>query len=141
MLLKTRIFGEIEVKEEEIIKFTEPILGFSECRRYVLLEKASIFPMFWLQSIDNPSLAFPVVIPFFFDEKYSFKLHGRDLEDIKFKKVEDMLVLTLLVVPQDVSYVRANLRAPILYNPVNKKAKQIVLQEEKYPIHFYIIKN
>lgn len=141
MLLKTRIFGEIEVKEEEIIEFTEPILGFNGCRHYVLLEKASIFPMFWLQSIENPNLAFPVVIPFSFDEEYSFKLHGHDLEDIRFKKVEDILVLTLLVVPQDVSYIRANLRAPILYNPVNKLAKQIVLQEEKYPIHFYIMKN
>lgn len=141
MLLKTRIFGEIEVKEEKIIEFTEPILGFNGCRRFVLLEKASMFPMFWLQSIENPSLAFPVVIPFSFDEKYSFKLHDHDLEDINFKKVEDILVLTLLVVPQDVSYIRTNLRAPILYNPVNKLAKQIVLQEEKYPIHFYIMKN
>ena len=141
MLLKTRCFGEVEIKKEEIIKFTQPILGFDEYKQYILMKNKSIFPTFWLQSVDDPGLAFPVVSPFFIDENYSIKLHVSDFEDINLKEFNDVIVLTLLVVPEDISLTRTNLRAPIIYNPIEKLAKQIVLQEGKYPIHFHVMDN
>jgi flagellar assembly factor FliW len=141
MLLKTRCFGEVKIKKEEIIKFTQPILGFDEYKQYILMKNKSIFPTFWLQSVDDPGLAFPVVSPFFIDENYSIKLHVSDFEDINLKEFNDVIVLTLLVVPEDISLTRTNLRAPIIYNPIEKLAKQIVLQEEKYPIHFHVMDN
>ncbi len=141
MLLKTRCFGEVKIKKEEIIKFTQPILGFDEYKQYILMKNKSIFPTFWLQSVDDPGLAFPVVSPFFIDENYSIKLHVSDFEDINLKEFNDVIVLTLLVVPEDISLTRTNLRAPIIYNPIEKLAKQIVLQEGKYPIHFHVMDN
>ena len=141
MLLKTRCFGEVEIKKEEIIKFTQPIVGFDEYKQYILMKNESIFPTFWLQSVDNPALAFPVVSPFVIDENYSIKLNVYDFEDINLKEFNDVIILTFLVVPQDLSLIRTNLRAPIIYNPMKKLAKQIVLQEEKYPIHFYVMDN
>ena len=139
MLLKTRLFGEVKVKDEEVIHFTKPILGFDDCRQYLLMENESIFPTFWLQSINNPNLAFPVVSPFSVDENYSIDLEALDLDDIRLKSIDDALVLTLMVVPQTISSIRTNLRAPIIYNPEKKVAKQLILYDEKYPIHFYII--
>jgi len=44
-----------------------------------------------------------------------------------------------MVVPQTLSSIRTNLRAPIIYNPEKKVAKQLILYDEKYPIHFYVI--
>ena len=139
MLLKTRLFGEIKVNDEEVIHFTKPILGFDDCRQYLLMENESIFPTFWLQSINDPNLAFPVISPFSVNENYSINLQALDLEDIRLKSVDDALVLTLMVVPQTISSIRTNLRAPIIYNPEEKVAKQLILYDEKYPIHFYII--
>jgi flagellar assembly factor FliW len=139
MLLKTRYFGEVKIKKEEIIEFTKPIVGFDGYKKYILMKNESIFPSFWLQSVDDPGLAFPVVSPFFIDENYSIKLNDFDLEDIDLKEFNDIIILTLLVVPQDMSLIRTNLRAPIIYNPIRKLAKQIVLQEEKYPIHYYVM--
>ncbi len=139
MLLKTRLFGEIKVNDEEVIHFTKPILGFDDCRQYLLMENESIFPTFWLQSINDPNLAFPVVSPFSVDENYSINLQALDLEDIRLKSVDDALVLTLMVVPQTLSSIRTNLRAPIIYNPEKRIAKQLILYDEKYPIHFYIM--
>jgi len=55
------------------------------------------------------------------------------------KSIDDALVLTLMVVPQTLSSIRTNLRAPIIYNPEKKVAKQLILYDEKYPIHFYVI--
>jgi flagellar assembly factor FliW len=141
MLLKTNLFGEIEVNEEEVINFTKPILGFDDCTQYVLVEKESIFPTFWLQSVNNPGLAFPVISPFSVNEDYSIKLQNHDLDDIRLKDINDILVMTLMVVPQVLSSIRTNLRAPIIYNPVNKVAKQLILYDDKYPVHYYIMDN
>ncbi len=139
MLLKTRLFGEVRVKDEEVIHFTKPILGFDDCRQYLLLENESIFPTFWLQSINNPDLAFPVVSPFSVDDNYSINLQKLDLDDINLKSLDEALVLTLMVVPETISSIRTNLRAPIIYNPQKRIAKQLILYDEKYPIHFYLI--
>lgn len=141
MLLNTRLFGEIIVKDEEIINFTNPILGFDDYKQYILIEKESIFPTFWLQSVNNPNLAFPVISPFSVNDDYSIKLHTHDLDDISLKDIDDALILTLMVVPQTISSIRTNLRAPIIYNPVNKVAKQLILQEDKYPVNYYIMDN
>ncbi len=141
MLLKTRLFGEVKVKDEEVIHFTKPILGFDDCRQYLLMENESIFPTFWLQSINDPNLAFPVISPFSVDENYSINLQALDLDDINLKSIDDALVLTLMVVPQTLSSIRTNLRAPIIYNPEKKIAKQLILYDEKYPIHYYVIDN
>ncbi len=139
MLLKTRLFGEVEVKDEEVIHFTKPILGFDDCKQYLLMENESIFPTFWLQSINDPNLAFPVVSPFSVDDNYSINLHNLDIDDINLKSLDEALVLTLMVVPQTLSSIRTNLRAPIIYNPEKRIAKQLILYDEKYPIHYYVM--
>lgn len=139
MILKTRLFGEVEVKDEEVIHFTKPILGFDDCRQYLLMENESIFPTFWLQSINDPNLAFPVVSPFSVDDNYSINLHNLDIDDINLKSLDEALVLTLMVVPQTLSSIRTNLRAPIIYNPEKRIAKQLILYDEKYPIHYYVM--
>ncbi|MBC8551033.1 MAG: flagellar assembly protein FliW [Candidatus Brocadiales bacterium] len=141
MLLKTRLFGEVKVKDEEVIHFTKPILGFDDCRQYLLMENESIFPTFWLQSINDPNLAFPVVSPFSVDDNYSINLQNLDLDDINLKSLDEALVLTLMVVPQTLASIRTNLRAPIIYNPEKRIAKQLILYDEKYPIHFYVMDN
>ncbi|MCR4291068.1 MAG: flagellar assembly protein FliW [Candidatus Scalindua sp.] len=141
MLLKTRLFGEVKVKDEEVIHFTKPILGFDDCRQYLLMENESIFPTFWLQSINDPNLAFPVVSPFSVDDNYSINLQNLDLDDINLKSLDEALVLTLMVVTQTLASIRTNLRAPIIYNPEKKIAKQLILYDEKYPIHFYVMDN
>ncbi|GJQ58229.1 MAG: flagellar assembly protein FliW [Candidatus Scalindua sp. AMX11] len=141
MIIKTRLFGEIKISKKEIITFIVPILGFHDYRQFILIEKETAFPTFWLQSVEDPKLAFPVVSPFSVDENYSIKLSSQDCEDIHVREVDETLVLTLLVVPQDILSIRTNLRAPIVYNPQKKLAKQIVLQEEKYAIHYYIMDN
>lgn len=139
MLLKTRLFDEIEVEEDEIINFTKPILGFEDCKHYMLVERESMFPTFWLQCVDKPDIAFPVISPFSVNDGYSIKLQAHDLDDIRLKDIDEVIILTLMVVSQTLSSIRVNLRAPIIYNPIENVAKQLILTDDKYPIHYYII--
>ncbi|MCP5003405.1 MAG: flagellar assembly protein FliW [Planctomycetes bacterium] len=139
MKIKTRLFGEIMVSKADIITFIVPILGFDDHVQYILIEKETAFPTFWLQSVEEPKLAFPVVSPFSVNENYSIKLCSHDCDELHIKGIDDALVLTLLVVPSDILSIRTNLRAPIVFNPQKRLAKQIILPGERYSIHYYIV--
>ena len=50
--IATRDFGEVEISEDDVITFTEPIFGFKDHSRFAVLTEESIGPDFaWLQSI------------------------------------------------------------------------------------------
>ena len=66
MIIDTVRFGEVEVEENRVIHFVEPILGFEKSLRYVILDHAEDSPFKWLQSADEPELAFVVTNPKFF---------------------------------------------------------------------------
>ena len=59
MKIKNEQFGEIEFDEKSIINFKEGLLGFEELKQFLLIsEKDGIF--FWLTSIDQPEIIFPL---------------------------------------------------------------------------------
>ncbi len=59
MKITTRQFGEIDVDENRIVTFSDGILGFEDLKKFVLItEENGIF--FWLTSIDEPEVVFPL---------------------------------------------------------------------------------
>ena len=65
-MLQTRVFGEIGIVEEKVITFPNGIVGFPMLKRFTLLfdaEKGSNVGIKWLQSIDEPNFAIPVMDP------------------------------------------------------------------------------
>jgi len=136
MEIQTSRFGSITISDKEIIQFTQPILGFGRYRRYTLVEESTSSLVRWLQSIDDPDLAFLVIDPMTIVPDYEVTLHPDDLEDLGVQKEQDAQFFTLLVVSE--SEVRTNLKAPIVFNPGTHKAKQVVLHETDYPIRFIL---
>ncbi len=59
-LSKTR-FGDLEVDDSRAVTFPRGLIGFPEARQFVLLEPRGSSRVAWLQSIDVPELAFPVI--------------------------------------------------------------------------------
>jgi len=135
-------FGKIEVKEEDIITFVQPILGFDEFRKFVLVEDKDFFPILWLQSIDESSLIFPIVNPGFINYKSDFDITCFNLDDINVNKKESVVIYTLLVIPSNkIEDASTNLRAPIIINPDERLAKQVVFQDDTHPVQFLLFKN
>ena len=67
MKINTVRFGELDIDEKRIFKFTLPIIGFNELKEFIILDlnKDNFFK--WLQSVEDPALAFPVVSVFSMD--------------------------------------------------------------------------
>ena len=87
----------------------------------------------WLQSLDNPQLAFVVVQPELFLEDYSPVLQKFVLEELRFSKESDKEILVILTIPPGKpEEMTANLLGPVVINTSKRLAKQVLLDPGKY---------
>lgn len=138
MELNTSRFGALEVDPTAIITFTQPIIGFQEYRRFVLLPGPPESAVSWLQSTDAGDLAFLLMNPRQLLPEYRLNLPAHELSELAVGAEEELEVYTLLVVPEDRNKIRTNLKAPILINLRQRLGKQTVLERSEYPIQFFL---
>ena len=62
MKIFTSRFGDIEIEEDRVISFPEGILGFEDLKKYAVIDMEEDNPLMWLQSIEEPALAFIITI-------------------------------------------------------------------------------
>jgi len=140
MIIESKYFGELEFAEEKIITFAHGLIAFAQMKRFILIENQdSENPLWWLQSIDEPELAFVVINPFAFKADYEFELSPEDVEELAIQSQEDIVILAIVVVPEEVKKMTANLLAPVIFNARLKKGKQIVLQDKQYTTRHLIM--
>jgi len=140
MLIDTRHFGQIEIDEKGIIDFPEGLPGFEYVKKFVLLSNSDEDNVFWwLQSVDKPDLAFVVIDPKYIKEDYEVDVPDGEVEVLNIDEKCDITVLSIVVVPEDITQMTANLKAPIIINNTNKKGKQVVLECKDYSIKHYIM--
>ena len=133
MILETKHFGEIKIGENDIINFVDGIPGFEKLSKYIIVENPDEeIPFKWLQCIDDPDLAFVIIDPFVFKSDYEFDIPQNAIEKLHIKSHEDINIYTIVVVPEDIEKITANLAAPIVINAVNRKGKQVFLEDDRY---------
>ncbi len=138
MQLDTSRFGTLQFEDDTIITFTQPIIGFQEFRRFVLLPGPPDSVVKWLQSTDSGDLAFLLMDPRQVVADYRVEIGAHDLTELAATGLDELEVHSLLVVPEDPAKVRTNLKAPILINLKQRLAKQVVLEKSDYPIQFFL---
>ena len=141
MKVNTVRFGEIEIEENRIFNFALPIIGFNEMKKFAIIDtnKDSFFK--WLQSIEDPALAFPIVSVFSMNLDYSIDLPDNVVESLKITSVENLLVMNIASIPQDDPQgATINLLAPIIFNLEELLAGQVVLSGSGYDISFPLFK-
>lgn len=142
MKINTVRFGELEIDEKRIFKFTLPIIGFNELKEFIILDlnKDNFFK--WLQSVEDPALAFPVVSVFSMDIDYSIDLPDNVIDALKIQSAESLLVMNVASIPQDNPQgATINLLAPLVFNVDELLAGQVILSGSGYDISFPLFKN
>ena len=142
MNLTTVRFGEIEISNERVFDFKIPLIGFDNLTKFVILEpnKESMFK--WLQSVEDPSLAFPIISVMSLNIDYEIDLPDSVVDKLDISGVESLLVMNITSIPQNnPSGTTINLLAPIIFNVDNQLAGQIVLSGSGYDINFPMFKN
>lgn len=136
MKIKTTRFGELEVDKKDVIEFTEGLLGFESLKKFFIVDPGDQTLILWLQSIDDAATAFPIIEPKIFQPNYMVKLLPVELNSLALENLQNASVYTVLTIPQNVTEMSANLKAPIIINNKTKQARQIVLQDSKLEVRF-----
>jgi flagellar assembly factor FliW len=125
------ILGTLSVDSTSILNFPRGLLGFPECRSFVLLPSERTH-VYWLQSADYSSLAFLLVDPFIFFEGYTLDLAATDLHAASPNEVSVLAIVTLPGDPGERP--TANLQGPVVINTPLCEGTQVVLAESSYGI-------
>jgi len=133
MKLKTSRFGEIDIENDRIITFPDGIIGFRELKKFALIAKKSQALM-WLQSVDDPQIAFVVSDPFSFDVTYDPILSAEDREHLELEDATDARYLVIVVVPPNPKEMTANMLGPIVVNAKKKIGRQVILVDSSYSV-------
>ena len=124
MLVKTTRFGAIDIEAEDILLFPQGLLGFEDCRHWVLLADADNDSVGWLQNISRAEIAVPVVSPRKFVPGYEVRLARGQLAPLQLAEVDQAYVLT--VVSKNDGYLTINLKSPLIINLDRRLGRQVV---------------
>lgn len=140
MIIQTSRFGQVQLETNDQITFPDGILGFAELKKFVLLDDPNDEIFAWLQSCEEPGIAFPVLEPELFVENYKVNLAKSDMEALGLTPSEGEKALailsyfTIVTFPEDATKMTANLKAPVLVNRATRIARQVVLQDNAWAI-------
>jgi flagellar assembly factor FliW len=117
------------------VTLTEPLPGFPRHRDYVLVAAEPTGLLCWLQSMAPDGPRFLVVPPAPYVPTYAPRLPGAVLAELGVADPDDALLYCLVTVPDgDVRSATANLRAPLVIDPLTGRARQVVLVDGGHPI-------
>lgn len=123
-------FGRLSVDDDRIISFPSGLLGFPDHRQFALIQTNQENYFFWLQSVEDASLAFVVTDPSIFFKDYEVPLREETRQELD---VSDAGTIQSLVICNKVGeWLTGNLLGPIVVNAANRMAQQVVLTEKKW---------
>lgn len=130
-------FGEIDLTAEDIITMPEGILGFPQSTSFVLIQHKEGSPFRWLQSLDQPEIAFLVVDPAIYVADYTPEMPEDDARELQLDEDTPQLVYTIVTIPRGKpEELTLNLAGPIVINAASRKARQVVLEDPLYGTKF-----
>lgn len=135
LTFETTRFGDVTVDASAVIDFPRGLVGMPAARRFAFLhpekDDDAATSFFWLQSLDDPALAFVACDPREFFDGYDVPVGNEEQEVLGIEKPEDGVVCVILVVPSNPRDITANLRGPLVVNPRHSVGVQLVLGESQ----------
>jgi flagellar assembly factor FliW len=125
-------FGEMVISPESVLTVLGGIIGFPDYLRYVLIQRPTDVPFYWLQCLDDPTLALVLVNPVLFKNDYNPELPAGLAGELGAKNLgpEEISLFAIVTIPrgrpQDMT---ANLLGPLAVCPRTRKARQLVLDD------------
>ena len=120
----------VQVDPDTLFTFPEGLAGFERCKRFKLFHEEGKTAVFWLQSVDDPGVMFPVVTPETLDIEYQIELSDADCALIGVADPADVAVAVIVYRDEaQGGQIAANTRSPVILNLKTRKGMQKVLSE------------
>ena len=121
MKINTHQFGEVEFTEEKIITLEVGLFGFEYLKKYLFIKPDDSF-FYWLNSIENPDIAFP--------------MFGLRVIDDQFPQEENYEAFGIVTLNSNPLNITLNLKAPVYINQNDKSGYQKIVDTDKYPVDY-----
>jgi len=125
-------FGEMEIEEQDIIRFPLGLPGFEHLRRFALQSPADLEPFRFFVPLDNPDISFIVTDPFLFFPDYEFDLDDMSKTEIEVTEESRLTVVVIVNVRDQIENATVNLAAPVVINDGKRLGKQVILSSSRY---------
>ena len=132
--VQTAYMGEIEIKASNILTFEHGLPGFEDENEFVLLELDENSAFFILQSLKTKALAFIITHPSYVTISYCFDLDEATVHALSIQQENEVDVYAIVTLKETLAQSTINLKAPIIVNTTNNKAKQVILNDEQFKI-------
>ena len=121
MKINTHHFGEVEFSDEKVLNFENGLFGFETFRKFLLL-RAGEDLFYWLNSVDEPEIAFPLI--------------GMRIIDENYPEVTENEAFGIVTLNKDPLKITVNLKAPVYINQEKKTGYQKILDNERFIIDY-----
>ena len=128
--IQTR-FGEVEYDPSKLLHFPAGLIGFPNLRDFIVMPNKKQGPLFWIQSVDDPDIAFVLTDPTNFFVEYKVIPEESEKNHLQIENDKECYVLSVVTVPPD-KKITLNLAAPILFSPKNNRAIQVILENTEF---------
>ncbi|WKZ70141.1 MAG: flagellar assembly protein FliW [Melioribacteraceae bacterium] len=121
MKITNKQFGEFEFSKENILHFKNGLFGFEEYKSFLLIKSENDL-FFWLNSVDQPELIFPLV--------------GLRIIDDSYPQNDETEAFGIVTLNSDPNNTTVNLKAPVYINQDKKEGFQTIIDHDKYMVNY-----
>ncbi len=126
MQYSTSRFGMIEVDDQQVIRIKGGLLGFTNLSKYIIIRHRGQGPFVWLQSLERPELAFPLLDPHLVYPDYLLEISRQDADEIGIENEDDVQIFVLVAMRSNERQMQLNMQGPLIVNRKNSLAMQFV---------------
>ncbi len=134
MHIQTRFHGDIEIQLDQIWNFPKGIPGFEDEIQFTLLPIEGNDTFQVLQSTQTPTTAFIVANPYTLIDDYSFDVDEPTVNLLSIESEKDVFVLSVISLKEPFESSTINLQAPLIFQVTTKKARQMILNDNKFSL-------
>jgi len=122
----------VQYSENSIIRFDEGLIGFSDCKSFVLLESEGIAPFRRLQSTERDDVGFLVLDTAYLTKEFPSLIPERDWESIGLTDPAARLAFVICIIGPTPAQSTANLQAPLIINYANMAGRQMIIGDTEF---------
>lgn len=131
----TEVADDIASVEKNSFEFINGIYGFPSARQFVVTNIPNGGDVFkQMLSLDQQDLGFTLVYPFVFVPDYAPEIPDSEMHEIGAESPDQVVLMAIANVPQQFKDATVNLKAPLLFNPHTRKARQVILADDRYAV-------
>jgi flagellar assembly factor FliW len=131
----TTRFGLIQASEMDLFHIPEGLLGFRSYTQYLHLPDPEVAGLSWLQSVAASDLAFGLIAPPLAISDYRIEIRPGDRAALELD--DERTAMIYVILNRGVGGgLTVNLQGPLVFNPVRRLGRQLVLTSSRYPVRY-----